>query len=156
MVALTIVLAVDPELNSLAVLGARPDGGGRFYGVGNQVETLLLPSVLVAAAIGGLRWLVPLAALALVAIGWSKAGADGGGVLVFATALGMLWLRLRGLAFTPRRLALVAAVVLVVALAFVGLDAAIGGRVTSPAPSVAGPTRFSGISDIACTCRGLP
>ena len=125
--ALTIVLAVDPELNSLAVLGARPDGGGRFYGIGNQVETLLLPPVLVAAAIGGLRWLVPLAGLALVAIGWSKTGADGGGVLVFATALGVLALRLRGLAITPRRLVLVAVAVQVVALAFVGLDAALGG-----------------------------
>ena len=125
--ALTIVLAVDPELNSLAVLGARPYGGGRFYGIGNQVETLLLPPVLVAAAIGGLRWLVPLAGLALVAIGWSKTGADGGGVLVFATALGVLALRLRGLAITPRRLVLVAVAVLVVALAFVGLDAALGG-----------------------------
>ncbi len=125
--ALTIVLAVDPELNSLAVLGARPDGGGRFYGVGNQVETLLLAPVLVAAAIGGLRWLVPLAGLSLLAIGWSKTGADGGGVLVFATALGVLALRLRGLAVTPRRLALVAAIVLVVALVFVGLDAALGG-----------------------------
>ncbi len=125
--ALTIVLAIDPELNSLAVLGARPDGGGRFYGIGNQVETLLLPPVLLAAAIGGLRWLVPLAGLMLLAIGWSKTGADGGGVLVFATALGVLALRLRGLAVTPRRLALVAVIVLVVALAFVGLDAALGG-----------------------------
>jgi mono/diheme cytochrome c family protein len=125
--AFTIVLAVDPELNSLAVLGARPDGGGRFYGVGNQVETLLLPPVLVAVAIGGLRWLVPLAALALAAVGWSKAGADGGGVLVFATALGVLGLRLRGLSLTPRRLALVAMAVLVIALAFVGLDALLGG-----------------------------
>jgi cytochrome c551/c552 len=127
LVALTVILAVDPELNSLAVLGARPDGGGRFYGVGNQVETLLLPPILVAAAIGGLRWLLPLAALALVAIGWSKAGADGGGVLVFATTLGVLGLRLRGLSVTPRRLALVAVTVLVVAVAFVGLDAALGG-----------------------------
>jgi cytochrome c551/c552 len=127
LVVLTIVLAVDPELNSLAVLGARPDGGGRFYGIGNQVETLLLAPVLVAAAIGGLRWLLPLGALALVTIGWSKAGADGGGVLVFATALGVLALRLRGLAVTPRRLALVAATVIVVAVAFVGLDAALGG-----------------------------
>jgi cytochrome c551/c552 len=109
------------------VLGARPDGGGRFYGVGNQVETLLLPPVLVAVAIGGLRWLVPLAALALVAIGWSKAGADGGGILVFATALGVLVLRLRGLSFTPRRLAFVAVAIVVVGLAFVGLDAALGG-----------------------------
>jgi mono/diheme cytochrome c family protein len=125
--AFTIVLAADPELNSLGVLGARPDGGGRFYGVGNQLETLLLPPVLVAAAIGGLRRLLPLAALALVAIGWSKAGADGGGVLVFATALGVLGLRLRGLSLTPRRVALVGATVLVVALAFVGLDAVLGG-----------------------------
>ena len=127
LIALTIVLAIDPELNSLAVLGARPDGGGRFYGVGNQVETLLLPPVLVAAAIGGVRWLVPLAALALVAIGWSKAGADGGGILVFVTALGVLGLRLRGLSLTPRRLALVAAAVVIVAFVFVGLDAALGG-----------------------------
>jgi len=127
LVALTVILAVDPELNSLGVLGARPDGGGRFYGVGNQVETLLLPPILVAAAIGGLRRLLPLAALALVAIGWSKAGADGGGVLVFATALGVLGLRLRGLSPTPRRLALLALAVVVVALAFVGLDAVLGG-----------------------------
>jgi cytochrome c551/c552 len=127
LVALTVVLAVDPELNSLAVLGARPDGGGRFYGIGNQVETLLLPPVLVAGAIAGTRWLIPLAALALVAIGWSKAGADGGGVVVFATALGVLGLRLRNLALTPRRLAVVAVAVIVVTLAFVGLDAALGG-----------------------------
>ena len=125
--ALTVMLAVDPELNSLAVLGARPDGGGRFYGIGNQVETLLLPPVLVAGAIAGTRWLIPLAALALVAIGWSKAGADGGGVVVFATALGVLGLRLRELALTPRRLAVVAVAVVVVTLAFVGLDAALGG-----------------------------
>jgi len=125
--ALTILLAVDPELNSLAVLGARPDGGGRFYGIGNQVETLLLPPVLAAAAIGSLRWLLPLAALALVTIGWSKAGADGGGIVVFAAALAVLGLRLRGLSLTPRRLVLLAVTVLVVALAFVGLDAALGG-----------------------------
>jgi cytochrome c551/c552 len=125
--AFTAVLAADPELNSLAVLGARPDGGGRFYGIGNQVETLLLVPVLVAAAIAGLRWLVPLAVLALVTVGWSKAGADGGGVLVYATALGVLGLRLRGLALTPRRLALLAAGVVVLGLAFVGLDALLGG-----------------------------
>jgi cytochrome c551/c552 len=123
----TVVLAVDPELSSLAVLGARPDGGGRFYGIGNQVETLLLPPVLVAAAIGGLRWLGPLGALALVTVGWSRAGADGGGMLVFGTALAVLALRLRSLALTPRRLVLAGGAVVVVALLFVGLDAALGG-----------------------------
>ena len=81
------VLAISPETNALAVLGARPDGGGRFYGVTNQVETLLLAPLLAAAAIGGRRWLVPLGVLALVTVGWSKAGADGGGIAVYATAL---------------------------------------------------------------------
>ncbi|MGB8003491.1 MAG: c-type cytochrome, partial [Gaiellaceae bacterium] len=125
--AFTIVLAVDPELNSLGVFGARPDGGGRFYGIGNQLETLLLPPVLAAAAIAGLRGLLPLAALALVTIGWSKAGADGGGLVVFATAFAVLGLRLRGLALTPKRLALVAVAVVALTLALVGLDAAFGG-----------------------------
>ena len=125
--AFTVVLAVDPELNSLGVLGARPDGGGRFYGIGNQVETLLLAPVLAAAAIGGLRWLPALAALALVTLGWSKAGADGGGVVVFAAALAFLVLRLRGLPLTARRLTFAGAAAVVVALALVGLDAALGG-----------------------------
>jgi cytochrome c551/c552 len=125
--AFLIVLAADPELNSLAVLGARPDGGGRFYGIGNQVETLLLPPVVAAAAVGGMRWLLPLGALALVTVGWSKAGADGGGLLVFATALAVLAVRLRGLALTPRRLALIGAGVIALGLALVGVDAALGG-----------------------------
>jgi mono/diheme cytochrome c family protein len=127
LVVFTAVLATDSELNSLAVLGARPDGGGRFYGVGNQVETLVLIAVLAAAAIGGLRWLVPLAALSLVAIGWSKAGADGGGLVVYAAALAVLAMRLRGLALTPRRVAALAAGVVLLVLAFVGLDALVGG-----------------------------
>jgi cytochrome c551/c552 len=127
LLAFLIVLAADPELNSLAVLGARPDGGGRFYGIGNQVETLLLPPVVAAAAVGGMRWLLPLGALALVTVGWSKAGADGGGLLVFATALAVLAVRLHGLALTPRRLALIGAGVIALGLALVGVDAALGG-----------------------------
>src|SRR5438093_7683396 len=39
--AFLLVLTLSPETNSLAVLGPRPDGGGRFYGVSNQVATLL-------------------------------------------------------------------------------------------------------------------
>lgn len=127
LIAFTLLLAVDPELNSLAVLGARPDGGGRFYGIGNQVETLLIPPVLAAVAIGGLRWLPGLGLVALVTIGWSKAGADGGGVIVFAAALAVLALRLSGLPLTARRVALAGAGVIVVGLAVVGLDAAFGG-----------------------------
>jgi cytochrome c551/c552 len=122
-----LVLALSPETNSLAVLGARPDGGGRFYGMTNQVETLLLPPLLAAVAIGGFGWLVPLGALALVTVGWSEAGADGGGLLVYATALAVLAFRLRELALTPRRVAIAAAAVVALALGFVAVDAALGG-----------------------------
>jgi cytochrome c551/c552 len=122
-----LVLALSPETNSLAVVGARPDGGGRFYGMTNQVETLLLPPLLAAVAIGGSRWLVPLGALALVTVGWSEAGADGGGLLVYATALAVLAFRLRELALTPRRVAIAAAAILAIALGFVAVDAALGG-----------------------------
>jgi mono/diheme cytochrome c family protein len=121
------VLAADPELNSLGVLGARPDGGGRFHGIGNQLETLLLGPVIAAAALVGERWFFPFAAVALFTVGWSTAGADGGGVLVFGTAFAVLALRRRGLALTPQRVLLAAAGVAVVAVALIGLDAALGG-----------------------------
>jgi hypothetical protein len=121
------VLALSPETNSLAVLGARPDGGGRFYGMTNQLETLLLAPVLAAAAIAGVRWLIPLGGLVLITVGWSKAGADGGGMLVFGMALAVLALRLEQRPLTARRLAFAAAAVVLIALALVGLDAALGG-----------------------------
>src|SRR5262249_9631968 len=106
--AYLVVLAVWPEVNALAVIGPHPDGGGRFYGVTNEVETLLL----VPALLGG-----PVAAaLGLVAVGWSKAGADGGGLVVMAAALLALWARPR---FVPLAVPL--------ALALVGLDAPFAG-----------------------------
>jgi cytochrome c551/c552 len=125
--AFLLVLTVSSETNSLAVLGARPDGGGRFYGIGNQIETLLLPPFIAAIVIGGLPWLVPLGALTLVTIGWSEAGADGGGLVVYAVALAVLLLRLRPGPLTWRRAALAGAGVVVVALGLVGIDAALGG-----------------------------
>jgi cytochrome c551/c552 len=126
LVALLLVLVFDTRVNSLAVLGARPDGGGRFYGITNQLETLLLAPVLVAAAAGS-RWFVGMGALALVTIGWSHAGADGGGIVVYAVALALLGLRLRPEPLTRRRLAVAAVAVVVLTFAFVGIDAALGG-----------------------------
>jgi cytochrome c551/c552 len=122
-----VVLASSPETNALAVLGARPDGGGRFYGIGNQLETLLLVPVIAAVAVGGLRWLVPIAALALVTVGWSKAGADGGGLVVFATAFAVLLVRLSPGPFTWRRLVLAGAGAVALVFALIGIDAALGG-----------------------------
>jgi cytochrome c551/c552 len=122
-----VVLASSPETNALAVLGARPDGGGRFYGIGNQLETLLLVPVIAAVAVGGLRWLAPIGALALVTVGWSKAGADGGGLVVFATAFAVLLLRLSPGPLTWRRLALAGAGAVALVFALIGIDAALGG-----------------------------
>ena len=126
-VAFLCVLLVDTRLNSLAVLGARPDGGGRFYGVTNQLETLLLAPTLVAAAADGLVWFVGVSLLVLVTVGWSSAGADGGGLVVYAVALGVLGLRLSGRRLGLRSAVAVAAGAAVLVLALVGLDAALGG-----------------------------
>jgi hypothetical protein len=106
-----VALAAWPDVNALAILGPHPDGGGRFYGVTNEVETLLLAPALAAGPVG--------LAIGLLLVGWSKAGADGGGLVVFAVAL---LVALRG-RVTPRLL--VGA--LGIALALVGLDAALGG-----------------------------
>ncbi len=120
-------LAAWPSLNALGVLGPHPDGGGRYYGVTNEVETLLLAPTLAAAAAAGATGAPLVGLLALVAVGWSRAGADGGGVFVVAVAFAVLCTLL----LRPRRpvRALVPAVVVAVALgfAFVALDRATGG-----------------------------
>jgi hypothetical protein len=119
-----LVLAVSPETNSLMAIGPHPWSGGRFYGVTNQVETLLLGPVLAAAAsLAGWR-LAALGLLALVVVGASETGADGGGILVFATGFIALWLFLRG---RPRSLPWALVGVVALGLAFVGIDALAGG-----------------------------
>ena len=118
-----IVLAAWPEVNSLAIVGPHPDGGGRYYGITNEVETLMLAPVLVAAT----AWFWPVAALALANVAWSKAGADGGGILVFAVGLATLRLRLAGRGLTVRRVAVIVVFAVALGLALVGIDAALGG-----------------------------
>lgn len=104
-----VVLVVSPETQSLALVGPHPWGGGRFYGMSNELETLVLaPAVVLGLAA---------APLVLLTIGWSRAGADGGGLLVLLAAYA--WLTGR-----PRAAA-IAAVGL--ALLFVLVDAATGG-----------------------------
>ena len=122
-----IALALSTETSSFAAIGARPENGGRFYGLQNQVETMLLVPAVLGAALAGRRAYVPVALLVLVTVGASFAGADGGGVLVFAAAFVFLWLRLRNVALTARNLALTGAVVLAVAVVLFGIDAALGG-----------------------------
>lgn len=123
-----LTLAISTETSSFAALGARPENGGRFYGFQNQVETMLLVPALLPAALLGLPALVPVALLALVTVGASFAGADGGGVLVFAVGFAILSLRLREIPLTARNLALAGAAAIAAGLVLVGLDAASGGE----------------------------
>jgi hypothetical protein len=121
------VLAFSTETSSLAAFGPHPDGGVRFYGISNQVETLLLVPGLLGGALLGVGLLPLVSVLILVVVGASGLGADGGGVLVFAAGYLFLWLRLRGVALTARNLALAGAAAAGAGLLLVGLDAAVGG-----------------------------
>jgi hypothetical protein len=112
------VLALFPETSSLAILGPHPQGAGRYHGVTNEVETLLLGPALVLG--------LAAAPLVVVLVAWSRAGADGGGALVFLSSYATLaWSRVT----RNRLLVAVAALagVVLVGLALVGLDAATGG-----------------------------
>ncbi|MHB8643357.1 MAG: hypothetical protein ACYDA3_10805 [Gaiellaceae bacterium] len=109
-----LVLWRWPETNALATIGPHPDGGGRFYGLTNQVETMLLAPALLAG---------PAAApLALLMVGWSKAGADGGGLLVYAVAYAVA-----AVGATRRRVAVALAAAAALGAILVALDAATGG-----------------------------
>jgi hypothetical protein len=107
-----------PVTNALATIGPHPDGGHRFYGVTNQVETMLLAPALIAG--------LAAAPLVLLSIGWSKTGADGGGLIVYAAGYAASILQRFG-RVTPRRAALAAAAVLGLWIVLVAIDAATGG-----------------------------
>jgi hypothetical protein len=109
-----LILWQWPVTNALATIGPHPDGGGRFYGVTNQVETMLLAPALLGGFVA--------APFALVAVAWSKAGADGGGLLVYAVAYAVA-----ALGVTRRRLALALGAAVALGVLLVALDAASGG-----------------------------
>jgi hypothetical protein len=127
LVAFLVALAMWPEVNALAAIGPHPDGGGRFYGVTNQVETLLLAPSLAAAALAGVAGAVGIGLLLLITVGWSRAGADGGGLVVVAAAFAVLLVGITRMRLTPLRVVAGVAAVLALGLAIVGIDALLGG-----------------------------
>jgi hypothetical protein len=124
-VFLFTVMWTEPAWNTLAVIGPHPDGGGRFYGVTNEVETLLLAPALVLGALAGAAALPVVALLTAAGVAWSRIGADGGGLLVFLAGFLVLWLRLGH--FPALRAAAATAAAAGAALLLVGIDAATGG-----------------------------
>jgi hypothetical protein len=126
-VFLFAVMWTEPEWNSLAALGPRPDGGGRFFGVTNQVETLLLAPALVLGTLAGLRALPAVALLLAAGIAASSVGADGGGLVVYLAGFLVLGLGLSAARAGIARAAAATGVAAAAALALVGIDAATGG-----------------------------
>jgi mono/diheme cytochrome c family protein len=143
-VAYLVVLGVDPAAVALSPFG--PSQAGRFYGISNLLSTImLLPAVLCAMQLR--RAGVVLAAVALVAAGGSRFGADGGGLLVLLTAYGVLALRMREKRLHARALGLVALGVVAIGLLLVGLDALLGG--SSHVTSAVGDGPGAVLGDIA-------
>ena len=124
LLAYLLVLGLDPGAVALSPFG--PSQAGRFYGVSNLLETMLLvPAIMGPALLGRLG--VALAGVSLVAVAGSRFGADGGGLLVLLAAYATLVVRGRGAWLDARRIAAIALVAVVAGVALVGLDAAFGG-----------------------------
>ena len=124
LLAYLVSMGLDPETVALSPFG--PSQSGRFYGINNLLETMLLAPALLGAALLG-RAGILVAVLAFVTIGGNRFGADGGGIVVLAAAYLVLWLRLRGERPSWRLAGLVAVGAVALALALLGLDAATGG-----------------------------
>jgi mono/diheme cytochrome c family protein len=122
--AYLLVLGFDPESVALSPFG--PSQAGRFYGVSNLLETMLLvPALLGAARLG--RAGIAVGALALVTVAGSRFGADGGGLIVLLAAYATLLLRTAGARLGATRLALVGVGAVALGVLVVGVDAALGG-----------------------------
>ena len=139
-----VAMGVDAETVALSPFG--PSQVGRFYGINNLLETMLLAPSLVGAAVLG-RAGIAVAALALVTIGGNRFGADGGGIVVLAAAYLVLLLRIQDRRASWRLAALVVAGAAAVALLLVGLDAATGG--TSHVTDAVGDGPAAVVGDIA-------
>ena len=124
LLAYLLVLGLDAESVALSPFG--PSQAGRFYGVSNLLETMLLvPAILGPALLGRIG--VAVAGLSLVAVAGSRFGADGGGLLVLLAAYATLLVRTRGVRLDVRRVAALVVAGVAAGIVLVGLDAAIGG-----------------------------
>ncbi|HEX5468376.1 MAG TPA: hypothetical protein VFW80_04940 [Gaiellaceae bacterium] len=124
--AYLVVLGVEGPAVALSPFG--PSQSGRFYGLSNLLETMLLVPTLAGAVFlrRRLGWgaFAAVAAAAFVAVAGDRFGADAGGAIVLAVGFGLLAALLAGL--RGRRLAVTLAAVVVLAAGLAALDAAIG------------------------------
>jgi hypothetical protein len=113
-----VLLALRPSWVAVTPLG--PTQNSRFWGIGNQLETLLLAPLLVGALLAWRRFgnfgLAAFSVFGLVLITDNRFGSDGGGAIVFGVACAFLVAR--SLRLGPRGFAtiLLLAATLVLAL----------------------------------------
>jgi hypothetical protein len=115
-----VLLATRPEWVAVSPLG--PTQNSRFWGIGNQLETLLLAPVILGASLASRRYgLLGFGAFALFVLTLvtdNRLGSDGGGAIVFGVALAYVGARSHRLGFRGFvvLLGLAASVVLTVVL----------------------------------------
>jgi hypothetical protein len=123
--ALAMVYA--PAWAAINPLG--PTQNSRFFGIGNQVETLLLAPLIASAAFAGRRYGIAgfalLAGLALVGVADNRLGADGGGAVVLGVVFSVLVARLARLRWIGLATSLLVSAAAVLGL--VWFDLRIGG-----------------------------
>ena len=119
-----LALGLDPEAVALSPFG--PSQAGRFHGVSNLLETMLLVPALLGPWLLG-RAGIAIGALAVVTVAGNRFGADGGGLLVLLAGYATLVARMYAPRLRLPHLAAAAAGVVVLAITLVGLDAALGG-----------------------------
>ena len=125
LLAIFALLWTRPEWNALGLIGPHPAAGGRFYGLTNQVETLMLAPALALGALAGARALPGVALLVAAAVGAGRLGADGGGLIVYL--VGFLALAVRLYRVPALRAAAATGIAAAGALALVAVDAVTGG-----------------------------
>jgi hypothetical protein len=91
-----VAMVVRPEWQAINPFG--PTQNSRFWGVGNQLETLLLAPLLTGAVIAqrrfGIIGFLAFGSLGLLVITDNRLGADGGGAITLGVALAVLGWRL--------------------------------------------------------------
>lgn len=133
LLAHAIDLAGGSDWTGLSLLGPNPGIGARFYGVGNELEILLVAMLLVGLAAGApARRAAPAFALGGVVLGVvlaaGRLGADVGGVVTAGVGTTVAVLALRPGGPTRRRAAAVLLVPVVGVVALALLDTVTGGE----------------------------
>jgi hypothetical protein len=139
-VSYTVDLAFGSPLIVRSLLGSNPLGGSRFYGIGNELESLL-PVIALGAVAAGLclagaarRSSRMAAAFAIAGValgfvlGWSRLGSDVGGVVTVGAGFAVATVLALPGRLTWRRVAIAIAVPVAALVALALLDLATGGE----------------------------